>query len=483
MKKILKNEKGSMTVYVSVSILAFILILSGIFITSVSIRKNQLKTTVKIKEVYERDLAYKKEIYNKVVSKKNGVSIPKVTITVSSIAVFLNENVTATVIQEEQSGLALDKCRYVYNQISTPIGTDENLYTGGYLPKVENVFDLTNKSLGTFYLHTLTIDKNNNKVEGISSAISVISKDSNQYDKPNSEENPYYTYTVPANGIYKLQVWGASGGYRNDSSLAGRGGYTSGNIALQQGDSVYVYVGGSGNSVKQAVNNIYQGGYNGGGYRYGYPGGGGATDIRFISGRWDDRTSLLSRVIVAGGGGSDGGDSRYGYAGGGTYGGSSTQDGTAHSSSCGKGGAPTYSGSTSEPVVTKQATTGLQSDNYDYCGGFGFGGAGINIGSAYGGAGGGGWYGGTGVVPDSSSNARGGGGGSGFIYNESTVQYTPEGYSVLSKYYLTNTLTLDGDNSFESPTSEINEQGHLGDGYAKITPISLEKISSTTSTE
>ena len=52
MKKI-KEEKGSMAVYVIVTLVSFCLILTGIYISTSSVRKAQIKTDIKIKEVYE----------------------------------------------------------------------------------------------------------------------------------------------------------------------------------------------------------------------------------------------------------------------------------------------------------------------------------------------------------------------------------------------------------------------------------------------
>lgn len=48
-----KEEKGSMAVYVIVALLSFCLVLIGIYFTTSSVRKNQIKTELKIKEVYE----------------------------------------------------------------------------------------------------------------------------------------------------------------------------------------------------------------------------------------------------------------------------------------------------------------------------------------------------------------------------------------------------------------------------------------------
>ena len=55
MKKNILEEKGSMAVYVSIVLLGFLIILSGIYVASISVRKGQLETTLKIKQSYEKD--------------------------------------------------------------------------------------------------------------------------------------------------------------------------------------------------------------------------------------------------------------------------------------------------------------------------------------------------------------------------------------------------------------------------------------------
>ena len=50
--RLIKQENGSIAVYAVATILSFILILGGVFFTSSVIRKNQLRTLLKIKEVY-----------------------------------------------------------------------------------------------------------------------------------------------------------------------------------------------------------------------------------------------------------------------------------------------------------------------------------------------------------------------------------------------------------------------------------------------
>ena len=214
---------------------------------------------------------------------------------------------------------------------------------------------------------------------------------------------------LPA-GTYKLECWGAEGGYRSSQTYSGKGGYATGVLTLTSTSktTLYLYAGGSGGSISSNKGTVVAGGFNGGGYRYGFAGGGGGSDIRIGS------DSLYSRVIVAGGGGSDGASNKKGMYGGGEVGGTTTESYTANSSYCGVGGNTTYSGYSSSYTISTQATSGLTSNSTSYyCGGFGFGGGGVYLSDGYGGAGGGGWYVGAGSVPDGSvDDDRGGGCGS-----------------------------------------------------------------------
>lgn len=253
-------------------------------------------------------------------------------------------------------------------------------------------------------------------------------------------------------GQYTLECWGAQGGYRSNASCGGKGGYSIGTISLSQSTTLYINVGGSGNSVSSATNNIYPGGFNGGGYRYGYKGGGGATDVRI------GNNSLYSRVIVAGGGGSDGAADKTGKHGGGTSGGSTTQN-------YGSGG---YGG-TQTGNTWKSDSQGTSNTSSSCYAGFGFGGFGYSTSSGYGGAGGGGWYGGSGSAPDGSGDDdRGGGGGSGYVYTSSTAKNYPQGCLLNSSYYLTDAQTIAGNQAFTSPEG-TSETGHSGNGFCRIT--------------
>ncbi len=122
----------------------------------------------------------------------------------------------------------------------------------------------------------------------------------------------YQEFIVPYTGTYKFECWGARGGKsRIDGSLGGtpgNGGYAKGEILLKKGEKYYVYVGQQGTDA--VVKKDSAATWNGGGLgtwdhsdNETSGAGGGATDIRLVSGNWNNSESLASRIIVAGGGG------------------------------------------------------------------------------------------------------------------------------------------------------------------------------------
>ncbi len=230
-------------------------------------------------------------------------------------------------------------------------------------------------------------------------------------------------FIVPA-GVDTLTIesWGAEGG--NGGFTTGKGAYTKGSIAVNQGDTFYVYVGGQGG--------VPAAGYNGGGVGGNGPttttagGGGGASDIRFGD------TLLTSRIMVAAGGGGSGGTASYSPAGG--DGGAGTQctspngyGGGLASGACASSLAGGCSGGASGPYGSGGGGGGLNSGGAGGAAGTGsYGTAGIlgvgGDGGAYanrngGGGGGGGYYGGGGGMSGSGGCNGGGGGGSSFVDN------------------------------------------------------------------
>jgi hypothetical protein len=200
------------------------------------------------------------------------------------------------------------------------------------------------------------------------------------------------TLIVPATGNYKLECFGASGGigYGNANPF-GLGGYACGEIKLNKGDILYVYVG------EDGVNTITTPSFGGGGAAFSTSGhnggrGGGASDIRLGS---DD---LKCRIIVAGGGGgaqpSCGGNHTTAGHGGGLIGAQSYNQAGGYAGSYANGGTQTAGG-----------TSGNVSGQWHANGSFGYGANSQTCGAG----GGGGWYGG------GSTYTAGGGGGSSYL--------------------------------------------------------------------
>ena len=252
--------------------------------------------------------------------------------------------------------------------------------------------------------------------------------------------------TTLTQGFWKLECWGASGGYAYNSvgnfyTDAGPGGYSVGVIRITQETKIFIYIGGEGLSNNSET--TIKGGYNGGGNGYSnkYTGasGGGGTDIRV------DNDQLSSRVIVAGGGGGAGvgnTDSQIGNFGG-PGGGIVGLNGGGHSSffeyHSGEGGNQTHGGQPAQSSGTPSEA------------GEEWKGGNAGKGTESSGGGGGGYYGGSGGA------AAGGGGGSGYI-------------GKVQNFFSIRAQTIDGNHSFPSPFEDI-EKGHIGNGAVKITYV------------
>jgi hypothetical protein len=195
------------------------------------------------------------------------------------------------------------------------------------------------------------------------------------------------SFTVPTNGYYNIELWGARGNSWNGVNNGGNGSYTSGKIYLNASTNIYIYVG--------AINSSFNGGAVGGNIGATEMGGG-STDIRLVGGAWNDATGLKSRIMVAAGGGGTGEASGAGGPGGGIsgYNGIPAYSGYAATQTYGGGGYPNGSMSGS-------------------AGGFGYGGnGGLESCCAYGGAGGSGYYGGGGGAGIAGTDGAGAGGSS-----------------------------------------------------------------------
>ena len=346
---------------------------------------------------------------------------------------------------------------------TSPTGSSETGHSGNGYCRI-TVIECKNTALYTRINNSMKkatafyFKLNNNKIYGVGSA---------NYN--GSVMNFDYTGSVQtatlAPGRYKLECWGAEGGNGTDSpNTNGKGGYSVGVLTLSQTLNIFIYAVGAGIATPSASGwTITNGGFNGGGWTRSYNksvgSGGGGSDIRI------GQDSLYSRVIVAGGGGGSGnGRGASGHGGG--YNGIGYVAGT---------GSVSIDNNGYNNVIGNYATqtTGgdcivYQSDeqNNSKAGTFGIGACfySNNSSNTASGAGGGGWYGG------GATNHCSGGGGSGYVYTSSTVSSYPSGCLLNSSYYLTDTQTIAGNQSFLAPSGST-ETGHSGNGYVRITKL------------
>lgn len=231
------------------------------------------------------------------------------------------------------------------------------------------------------------------------------------------------TYVVPF-GISEIhfELNGASGGNGDFGGQGGFGANLIANIDVNNGDTLYLYVGGAGkNGVSKSdanINTMVEGGFNGGGATGGFgdPGGsgGGASDVRL------NGSELTDRILVAGGGGGGGSDPQGGTGGDGGNGGNNYGQNGSDDTNTGnqKGG----TGGNQENGGIGGKNDSFVESSWGTNGSLGQGGNGGKTDSVTydsGGGGGGGYYGGGGGAAsnvDSRGDAAGGGGGSSYAY-------------------------------------------------------------------
>lgn len=385
---------------------------------------------------------------------------------------------TSSTAKNYPSGCLLNSSYYLSNaqtiagnnSFASPTGSSETGHSGNGYCRI-TVIECKNTALYTRINNSMKkatafyFKLNNNKMYGIGSANSNSAV--MNFDYTGSVQTATLTP-----GRYKLECWGAQGGNSNQSNgtygNGGKGGYSTGILNVSTNTTIYITVGGQGQN--GVLNTRTAGGFNGGGDGYGTNnsgvggGGGGASDISLTSPVFShssyfinnirDTNSLLSRIIVAGGGGSAGYDVSNNAANGGAGGGTTGQDGLSNRVYHGTGGKQTTfgtGGSSEEP------------NRYSVQAKFGCGASASNSTDVAPG-GGGGWYGG-GLHCDSA------GGGSGYVYTSATASNYPSGCLLNSTYYLSNAQTIAGNKSFPSPTGST-ETGHSGNGHVKITKLS-----------
>lgn len=252
---------------------------------------------------------------------------------------------------------------------------------------------------------------------------------------------PYYVDQAP--GYYLYELWGAG--------RIGGGGYVSGERSSTFNEKFYIFVGGA--SIPSGQPGFTFGGYNGGGNTTDYylingfrgQAGDGASDIRL------SKDDLYSRVIVSGASGGRKETCLSGSFAGGLNG----FDGYSTAKSgfrLGRGGSQTKGGG---------------DQNF---GTFGFG---ANSFPSYSvdtlGAGGGGWYGGGAGFDDDWTVC--GGGGSSYISGFDGCETSKTGW------IFSNPIMKSGNMSINEPSGDTSPQGHVGNGFVRITCLQFYVVS------
>ena len=98
---------------------------------------------------------------------------PSVNINLSATEVTTEGAITAKVTQSDsQSGINIGSCRWVYNTTAGNIGTNASSYTETFTSATQNI-TLKSTTVGTYYLHVLSVDNAGNPIETIKGPISV----------------------------------------------------------------------------------------------------------------------------------------------------------------------------------------------------------------------------------------------------------------------------------------------------------------------
>lgn len=291
--------------------------------------------------------------------------------------------------------------------------------------------------------------------------------------------NKYQEFTATRTGDYKVELWGASGEKDPAGGKPGYGAYTAGVFHLIKNDKYYIYVGNVASIFKHGIIS-----FNGGSDSQ--FGGGGATDIRIVSGSWNNFNSLKSRIMVAAGGGAGNDDCDNAGSAGGLVG----YNGHGNGANQIRGGISLANGG-----FGFGGGTGIRSTTGNGGGGSGyFGGACSDTAARFGGAGGSSFISGHAgcVAIDSASTENN------IIFKTDTNEvscdsnlsatYNTLGYNTdpkcsihYSNKVFTNTVMIDG-NGYKWTTEKSSTAegmptkdgtgtmtGNSGDGYAKIT--------------
>ena len=117
---------------------------------------------------------------------------------------------------DNETGINISKCKWIYNQSSNALGTTASKYTGGTFKENGGIANYTiNTTSGDFYLHVLTIDNAGNAKETISGPIVVTPTKYHEHIGNNKEGGGCYKRVAKTGTItMKGNSWG-DGTYDN----------------------------------------------------------------------------------------------------------------------------------------------------------------------------------------------------------------------------------------------------------------------------
>lgn len=177
--KIKNNEKGSLTLFVTLAMLFFMIFLVALYVSTTNEQRAQLAITARIKEIYEKDLDNVEEIYNDFIGTDEYIPI------------------------------------YTAEQLKK-VGTGENVYIS---------------EIGKYY----TFDLDSNYILKNNIELNKYTVDENgtiTFDENAEQWIPIGTSSKPFTGILDGNGYKIEGLYINNSTLSNQGlfGYNSGEI-------------------------------------------------------------------------------------------------------------------------------------------------------------------------------------------------------------------------------------------------------------
>lgn len=246
----IKESKGSIAIYVIVSFIFLTIILISMLAASKNSQIVGLKAQGVIKNVYENDIDNTDEIYSQM--KDNDTVAPTVTIsTIANSTDYLFAIKAVVTITDNDSGVDFNKCKYVFTTSNEPIGTNIANYTDGSISAESTTIEKA-KGSGTYYLHVLATDNKGNSIEKTSTnTVTVASIANYDYTTDTSGNGKEQTAKILP-GKYQFECWGAQGGEASNKT-GGYGGYSVGEIDLNESKDIYIYVGEKGESIQSDV--------------------------------------------------------------------------------------------------------------------------------------------------------------------------------------------------------------------------------------